>query len=119
MTEDDRLPAQGVNHEVEVSLQADGLLVGGDSDAVEAYLLRLRAAAGKTMRVVGIDKPSVADAAGLLAGGAAFLADAGKFVQLHPDSIKALQVGNWIPGSDGFFRMMTRGNDGLFLKQLQ
>ncbi|MBX7435454.1 hypothetical protein JDV09_25660 [Mycobacterium sp. Y57] len=42
-----------------------------------------------------------------------------KFVQLHPDSVKALTVGKRIPGSDGFYRMMTRGTDGKFLQQLQ
>ncbi|ORV73321.1 hypothetical protein AWC07_02670 [Mycobacterium gastri] len=47
------------------------------------------------------------------------LADSGKFVQLHPDSVNALRVGNWIPGTDGYFRMMTRGGDGMFLQQLQ
>ncbi|MCV7117051.1 hypothetical protein AWC17_08375 [Mycobacterium nebraskense] len=47
------------------------------------------------------------------------LADSGKFVQLHPDSVNALRVGKWIPGTDGYYRMMTRGGDGLFLQQLQ
>jgi hypothetical protein len=54
-----------------------------------------------------------------LAGMAGILADSGKFVQLHPDSVNALRVGNWIPGTDGYYRMMTRGGDGLFLQQLQ
>lgn len=71
------------------------------------------------MRVVGIDRSSVSNAAGLAAGVAAFLGDAGKYVQLHPESVDALRVGNWIPGTEGFFRMMTRGQDGLFLQQLQ
>jgi hypothetical protein len=113
------LPARAINDEVEVSLQTDGLLVGGDPEAVEAYLSRLRIVAGKTMRVVGIDKSSLSNTAGLAAGAAAFLADAGKYVQLHPDSVEALRIGNWIPGTEGFFRMMTRGQDGLFLQQLQ
>ncbi|CAJ1501167.1 hypothetical protein [[Mycobacterium] burgundiense] len=97
--ENRNLPARAVDAELEVSVQPEGLLVGGDPEAVEAYLLRLRTAAGKTMRVVGIDKSSVGNAAGLAAGAAAFLADSGKFVQLHPDSVKALQVGKWIPGA--------------------
>ena len=113
------LPARAVNDHVEVSNQPDGLLVGGDPEAIESYLSRLRVVAGKSMRVAGVDKSSVSNAAGLLAGAAAFLADSGKFVQLHPDSVNALKVGNWIPGTDGFFRMMTRGGDGLFLEQLQ
>jgi hypothetical protein len=54
------------------------------------------------MRVAGINKSSVSNAAGLLAGLAGILADSGKFVQLHPDSINALRVGNWIPGTDGY-----------------
>jgi len=114
-----RPPARAINDEVEVSLHADSLLVGGDPEAIEAYLSRLRVVAGKTMRVVGIDKSSLGNAAGLAAGAAAFLADAGKYVQLHPESVNALRIGNWIPGTEGFFRMMTRGPDGLFLQQLQ
>jgi hypothetical protein len=117
--ENSHLPMRAVDDEVAVSVQPEGLLVGGDPEAVESYLSRLRVAAGKSMRVSGVDRSSVSNAAGLLAGAAAFLADSGKFVQLHPESVNALQVGNWIPGTDGFFRMTTRGADGLFLKQLQ
>ncbi|ETW22469.1 hypothetical protein [Mycobacterium gastri] len=115
----DNLPMAVESDEVEVSVQPGGLLVAGDSEAVEAYLSRLRTVAGKTMRVAGITKSSVTNAAGLLAGMAGILADSGKFVQLHPDSVNALRVGNWIPGTDGYFRMMTRGGDGMFLQQLQ
>jgi hypothetical protein len=115
----DNLPVPGGSDEVEVSVQPGGLLVAGDPEAVEAYLSRLRTVAGKTMRVAGISKSSVSNAAGLLAGMAGILADSGKFVQLHPDSVNALRVGNWIPGTDGYYRMMTRGGDGLFLQQLQ
>ncbi|OBB77113.1 hypothetical protein [Mycobacterium sp. 852014-52144_SCH5372336] len=117
--EGSRLPARPDDGEIEIAVQPEGLLVGGDPEAVKAYLERLRVAAGKTMRVVDIDKSSISNAAGLLAGAAAFLADSGKFVQLHPESLTALKTGNWIPGTDGFYRMMTRGNDGLFLQQLQ
>ncbi len=115
----DNLPLPAGSDEVEVSVQPGGLVVAGDPEAVEAYLSRLRTVAGKTMRVSGINKSSVGTAAGLLAGMAGILADSGKYVQLHPDSVNALRVGNWIPGTDGYFRMMTRGGDGLFLQQLQ
>ncbi len=115
----DNLPVPVGSDEVEVSVQPVGLVVAGDPEAVEAYLSRLRTVAGKTMRVAGINKSSVSNAAGLLAGMAGILADSGKFVQLHPDSVNALRVGNWIPGTDGYYRMMTRGGDGLFLQQLQ
>jgi hypothetical protein len=71
------------------------------------------------MRVAGIDKASLGNATGLLAGVASVLTESGKFVQLHPDSVNALKVGNWIPGTDGFFRMTTRSADGTFLQQLQ
>ncbi len=115
----DNLPVAVGSDEVEVSVQPGGLLVAGDPEAVEAYLSRLRTVAGKTMRVAGINKSSVSNAAGLLTGMAGILADSGKFVQLHPDSVNALRVGNWIPGTDGYYRAMTRGGDGLFLQQLQ
>lgn len=113
------LPAPVITDEVEVSVHPGGLVVGGDQAAVEAYLSSIRTFAGKTMRVAGIDKSSISNAAGLLAGLAGILADSGKYVQLHPDSVTALRVGNWIPGTDGYFRMMTRGSGGQFLQQLQ
>ncbi|MEZ0358909.1 hypothetical protein [Mycobacterium sp. SA01] len=115
----DNLPAPVEDGDVEVSLQPGGLVVSGEPEAVEAYLSRLRTVAGKTMQVTGINRSSIANAAGLLAGMAGILADTGKYVRLHPDSVNALRVGNWIPGTDGYFRMMTRGDNGLFLQQLQ
>ncbi|MDN4520270.1 hypothetical protein QYF68_20955 [Mycolicibacterium austroafricanum] len=115
----DNLPMPAGNDDVEVSVQPGGLVVSGDPEAIDVYLSRLQTFAGKTMRVAGIDKSSVTNAAGLLAGMGGILADAGKYVQLHPDSVNALRVGNWIPGTDGYFRMMTRDDNGLFLQQLQ
>jgi hypothetical protein len=121
MSEDgaDNLPAKAVKDEIELSVHGESLLVGGDPAAVESYLTRLQTMAGRAMRVAGVDKASVGNATGLLAGAAAVLGESGKFVQLHPESVKALQVGNWIPGTDGYFRMMTRTADGTFLQQLQ
>ncbi|MGB7361337.1 MAG: hypothetical protein WA944_26620 [Mycobacterium sp.] len=115
----DNLPLPAETDEVDISVQAGGLVVSGDPEAVEAYLSRLRTVAGRTMQVTGINRSSVSNAAGLVTGMAGILADSGKYVRLHPDSINALRVGNWIPGTDGYFRMMTRGGDGLFLRQLQ
>jgi hypothetical protein len=40
-------------------------------------------------------------------------------LQLHPESLKAIREGKLIPGTDGFFRMMTRGADNKFVSQLQ
>lgn len=113
------LPVPMADDTVQVSVHPGGLVVAGDPEAVEAYLARLRTVAGKTMQVAGIGKSSVSNAAGLLAGMAGILADSGKYVQLHPDSVTALRVGNWIPGTDGYFRMMTRDGAGQFLQQLQ
>ena len=59
------------------------------------------------------------NATGLVAGAMSMLGQSGRFVQLHPDSLKAIKQGHLIPGSDGFFRMMTRGTDKKFLHQLQ
>jgi hypothetical protein len=59
------------------------------------------------------------NAAGLAAGAAAFLGQSAKFVQLHPESIKAIHRDDLISGTDGFFRMMTRGADKKFVSQLQ
>ncbi|MCU1695840.1 MAG: hypothetical protein JWR34_1903 [Mycobacterium sp.] len=115
----DDLPARSTNDEVDISVQPDGILVDGDPEAIESYLARLRTHAGRSMRVAGIDKASIGNATGLLAGAAAVLGEAGKFVQLHPDSVEALKVGHWIPGAEGFFRMTTRTADGAFLQQLQ
>jgi hypothetical protein len=113
------LPAVNGSDEVVVSFHDEGLLVGGDPVAVENYLQRLRHLAGRSMQVAGADSASVGKTAGLIAGLAAVFGDAGKYVQLHPDSLTALRQGNVIPGTDGFFRMMTRADDGHFLAQLQ
>lgn len=113
------LPAPAADGEIVVAVQPESLLVGGDPEAVESYLGRLRESAGQTARVIGVDKASLGNATGLLAGAASILGQSGKFVQLHPESVKALKVGNAIPGTDGFFRMMTRRADNKFLQQLQ
>lgn len=113
------LPAPAADGEVVIAVQPEGLLLGGDPEAVESYLGRLRESAGQTARVIGVDKASLGNATGLFAGAAAILGQSGKFVQLHPESVNALRVGKAIPGTPGFFRMMTRGADGRFLQQLQ
>jgi len=104
---------------VVVSFHDEALLLGGDPAAVESYLTRLRAIAGQAMRVAGIDSASLANAASRLAGLTSLLADSGKYVQLHQDSLNALKNGDLVPGSDGFFRLVTRADDGQFLAQLQ
>ncbi|MBB5164133.1 hypothetical protein [Mycobacterium sp. AZCC_0083] len=75
--------------------------------------------AGYAIDVVGVDKAALGNATGLAAGAASFLGQTAKFVQLHPESVKAIQKGQLIPGTDGFFRMMTRGADKKFVSQLQ
>ncbi len=105
--------------EIVVSYHDQALLLGGDPAAVESYLTRLRAIAGQAMRVAGIDGASLTSAASGVAGLISLLADSGKYVQLHRDSVNALKDGDLVPGSDGFFRMTTRAVDGQFLAQLQ
>ncbi|OMB94477.1 hypothetical protein A5733_14930 [Mycobacterium sp. NS-7484] len=105
--------------EVAVSVQPEGLLVTGDPSEIEAYVDRIRKVSGHAIDVIGVDKASVGNAAGLAAGAAAFLGQSAKFVQLHPESVKAIQKGDLIPGTDGFYRMMTRGADKKFVSQLQ
>src|SRR4051812_3149708 len=105
--------------EIVVSAQPEGLLVGGDPDAVESYLQRITEGAGYAVQVVGLDKASLGNATGLAAGAASLLGQSAKFVQLHPDSVSAIRKGQLIPGTDGFFRMMTRGADKKFVSQLQ
>ncbi len=105
--------------EVVVSYHDQALLLGGDPAAVESYLTRLRAIAGQAVRVARIDGASLTSAASGVAGLASLLADSGKYVELHRDSVNALKDGDLVPVSDGFFRMTTRAVDGQFLAQLQ
>ncbi|CDP85249.1 MULTISPECIES: hypothetical protein [Mycolicibacterium] len=116
----DELPAV-VPHdgEIAVSVQPEGLLVAGDPSEIEAYVERIRGVAGHAVGVIGIDKTSFGNATGLAAGAMSFLGQSAKFVQLHPDSVKAIQKGQLIPGTDGFYRMMTRSADKKFVSQLQ
>ncbi|WP_235892480.1 hypothetical protein [Mycolicibacterium hodleri] len=110
------IPQEG---EVAVCVQAEGLLVAGDPAEIEAYVERIRGLAGNAIDVIGVDGTTVANATGLAAGAAAFLGQSAKFVQLHPESVKAIQKGQLIPGDPGFYRMMTRGADNKFVRQLQ
>lgn len=113
------LPAPIDNGEVVVSYHDEGLLIGGDAAAVESYLTRLRETAGRAAQVAGIDSVSLGNVTGLLAGAASILGSSSKYVQLHPDSLTALKHGHLIPGTDGFYRMMTRAADGKFISQLE
>jgi hypothetical protein len=105
--------------EIAVSVQPEGLLVAGDPSEIEAYVERVRGVAGHAVAVMGVDKATLGNATGLAAGAASFLGQSAKFVQLHPESLKAIQKGQLIPGTDGFYRMMTRGADKKFVSQLQ
>ena len=71
------------------------------------------------MRVTGIDGASLAHAASRLAGLTSLLAESGKYVQLHRDSLNALKDGNLVPVSNGIFRMTTSADAGQLLAQLQ
>ncbi|AFC48509.1 hypothetical protein OCO_21460 [Mycobacterium intracellulare MOTT-02] len=113
------LPAKCDSDEVIVSLHDQGLLVGGDPAAVESYLARLRATGGRGLQVANVDAAAIGNATGLVAGLASAFLNSGRYVQLHPDSIDALKNGHRVPGTDGFYRMITRGDDGRFLTQLQ
>lgn len=115
----DGLPAVEQEGEIAVCVQSEGVLVAGDPAEIDAYIDRIRGITGKTIDVIGADRASLGNAAGLAAGAAAFLGQSAKFVQLHPDSLKAIQKGKLIPGTDGFYRMMTRGADKKFVSQLQ
>lgn len=117
MTEVSDVSATIDNDEVVVSFQDESLLLGGDPAAVESYLTKLRATAGHAMRVAGIDSASLANAA--IAGLTSLLAESGKYVQLHRDTVDALREGNLVPVSDGFFRLTTGADTGQLLAQLQ
>lgn len=116
----DGLPAV-IPHDggVAVSIQSEGLLVAGDPSEIQAYVERIRGVAGDVVGVMGVDQAALGNVTGLAAGAASFLGQSAKFVQLHPQSLKAIQKGQLIPGTDGFYRMMTRGADKKFVSQLQ
>ena len=105
--------------EVVVAFHDEVLLIGGDPAAVDSYLTRLQTNAGRAMRVAGTHGASLANAASRLTGLVSVLANSGKYVQLHPGSLDALRNGNLVPSADGFFRLMTPGNDGQFPAPLQ
>lgn len=113
------VPTGTDDDEVVVSFHDEALLLGGDAAAVESYLTRLRATAGQAMRVAGIDGASLRTAASGLTGLASLLADTGKYVQLHRDSLNELKNGDLIPGSDGVFWLTTLADPGQLLAPLQ
>ena len=118
-TELSDVSARTDNDEVVVAFHDEALLLGGDPAAVESYLARLRAIAGQRMRVAGIDSAFLANAASRLVGLASLLAESGKYVQLHRDTLDALKEGNLVPVGEGIFRMTTGVDAGELLAQLQ
>jgi hypothetical protein len=118
-TELSEVSARTDDDEVVVAFHNEALLLGGDPAAVESYLARLRVIAGRRMRVAGIDSASLANAASRLVGLASLLAESGKYVQLHRDTLDALREGNLVPAGEGVFRMTTGVDAGALLAQLQ
>jgi hypothetical protein len=114
-------PADAVYQQGEVVLAVtqEGILVDGDAEAVESYIDKLRNGAGQLVDVAGVSKGAVGNLAGIAAGAAAVFAQSGQFVQLSTKSMDAIRNGNLMPGDSGFFRMMTTGDNGQFLQQLQ
>lgn len=103
-----------------VAVQPEGLLIDGAPEDVDAYVAWLREPAGHALEEFRLDDPLQGGRAfGLGVGAMGAVRQSGTFVQLSPESMKALAVGRKVPGDQGFYRMMTRGADGRFLKQLQ
>lgn len=111
-------PASG--DDLMLAVQPEGVLVEGHQSDVEHYVSRLREqAATQGLDPADIRATDVANLGSLAVAAASYAAQSSKFVQLSADSMKALKHGKVIPGDGGFLRMMTRGADGKFLKQLQ
>ncbi len=121
MSDHDGETADEPSHKSElvVAVEPEGVLVAGDPEEIESYLIKLREAASQPPDVRKVDPGLLESATGLAAGGASFLGQSAKFVQLSADSLKALKDGNVVPGDAGYFRMLVRGADGKFSKQLQ
>jgi hypothetical protein len=105
--------------EVAIVVDPEGVLVEGHSDDVEAYIRRIQEGSDQATVVTDLAAGKLFNAAGIAAGAGSIAANSAKFVRLSPDSVKALAAGKRIPGTNGYFRMMTRGADGKFVRQLQ
>lgn len=107
--------------EMVVAIEPEGLLIEGNAADIEEYVRQLREVGGYDAEISEIDisKAVFGKAMGLAAGARSVASQSGKFVKLSPKSAEALKAGRKIPGDLGYWRMMTRGADGKFLKQLQ
>ena len=96
-----------------LSVQPEGLLVGGDPAAVQSYLERIRDAAGHGMSVAAVDKRLLHEPTG--SGSLTdTLGKAAQFVQLFPQGLEALRDDNLVPWTDGFFTMVAGEGGNLF-----
>ena len=111
------IPAGGC--ELDVVVEPEGLLVAGDPDIVEGYLQRLRGIAGDAVAVSGIGKANALNGGAGAAGILSNVLTRGQFVQLSPESMKALRLHRVVPGSNGYSRMMVTDKASLFKQQLQ
>lgn len=116
---DDSATGHAEGGEITLAVQPEGLLVEGDPAQIDAFVEHLRGLTGQPVTGTPIDTGKAGKAFGLGVGGAALSRQPAKFVELSSESLKALAAGRKIPGDHGFYRMMTRGADGKFLKQLQ
>ncbi|MCX5043026.1 hypothetical protein OG921_07570 [Aldersonia sp. NBC_00410] len=112
-------PLAGNSAELDVAMESEGLIVGGDPELVRSYIAELRKVAGDAIAVTGMSKAGVTKTGAGAVGVWATALQYGQFVQLSPDSLTALRKFRVVPGTNGFNRMMVTDKAGAFRQQLQ
>ncbi|WP_137876348.1 hypothetical protein [Rhodococcus sp. Q] len=97
----------------------DGVLVAGDPEFVNSYVLRLKSVAADAISVADISGKNVADIAAIAGSAAAIKAGAGEFVRLSPGSMDLIRTQRLIPGDPGFYYGTVRNSAGHFAGQIQ
>lgn len=105
-----------MNDEIELISDGDGLVVIGESAAVERFV----ASAGLPSKDLGLQRlrPVVSKAAAAVQSGTEIAAQSGRWMKLTEESAKAASNLPLVKGSGGF-HAITRGPNGQFAKNLQ
>ena len=105
-----------MNDEIELISDGDGLVVIGESAAVERFV----ASTGLPSKDLGLQRlrPVVSKAAAAVQSGTEIAAQSGRWMKLTEESAKAASKLPLVKGSGGF-HAITRGQNGQFAKNLQ
>jgi hypothetical protein len=108
----DESESDEVGAEVSLVVQDDGLLVAGESAAVDRYVAQLRQF-GRSLGNPELTAQNLTDVASAASALTALKATSGFYFSMSPESLKLYQSRKVMPGSRGYFRGVFTADGGI------